>query len=316
MVPIVIGGPATRPVAAVGLVTPRSARWLALVVAILLLLTGPAGAADYRPALWRVVNAGAPSHLFGSVHLGTGDLYPLPAPVESAFRAAAVLAVEIDLESIDPAEQSAVIERTGLYPVGEDLTTRGDEALLLSLDATCARLALPCTALHRYRPWLTSLTLAMRTLERAGFDAANGVDRHLIARARDRARVVSLETLGEQLDYFGSLDEQRQIDYLRETLEELDDATGVVIALYTAWRAGDVASVDRLVNVELRASTVPGLYEAMMVDRNRRMAERVDALLREGTGVFVVVGAGHLAGQHSLVVELVRRGWQIERVNY
>jgi uncharacterized protein YbaP (TraB family) len=301
----------------------RQGRWVgALAVALLAISCTwlPAAAqepaVEDQPALWRVSNAGASTHLFGSVHMAGADLFPLPAPVEAAFDAAAVLAVEIDVERLDPAEQTTVMRATGFNPPGVQLSERIGPKLWSELGEVCVTIKINCEGLQHLRPWLAALSIAVRTLELAGFSATEGVDRYFLGRARADKTVVSLETLREQLQYFGELDDAKELDYLQETLAELDVATPLIAQIVDAWRAGDVAAIDELVNDELRKSDVAGIFEALMVKRNVTMAERIHKLLKGRQSLFVVVGAGHLAGQHSLLDQLKQRGWAIERVQY
>jgi uncharacterized protein YbaP (TraB family) len=51
------------------------------------------------------------------------------------------------------------------------------------------------------------------------------------------------------------------------------------------------------------------------VDRNTRWAATLDSVLKDpGTGtVFVVVGAGHLAGPDSVLKMREKDGWKVQR---
>ena len=72
-----------------------------------------------------------------------------------------------------------------------------------------------------------------------------------------------------------------------------------------------IAGID---NREL-AVKHPAEYKRMVVDRNTRWAATLDSVLKDpGTGtVFVVVGAGHLAGPDSVLKMLEKDGWKVER---
>ena len=49
--------------------------------------------------LWEVRSPSTRVFLLGTIHVGSRDLYPLPAAVESAYSAATALAVEADLST-------------------------------------------------------------------------------------------------------------------------------------------------------------------------------------------------------------------------
>ena len=53
--------------------------------------------------------------------------------------------------------------------------------------------------------------------------------------------------------------------------------------------------------------------QRLIIDRNRRMVERMDKLLRQGNA-FVAVGALHLPGAHGILQLLSDEGYQVTRV--
>jgi uncharacterized protein YbaP (TraB family) len=60
--------------------------------------------------------------------------------------------------------------------------------------------------------------------------------------------------------------------------------------------------------------SAPGVYKAILVDRNTDWANQIETLL-EGSGTaFIAVGAAHLAGDDSVQAMLTQRGVDVERV--
>jgi hypothetical protein len=84
--------------------------------------------------------------------------------------------------------------------------------------------------------------------------------------------------------------------------------------LVEAWERGDVAKIGELENGELKTK-YPDEYKRLAVDRNVKWAATLDAVLKDPTTgtVLVVVGAAHLAGPDSLMVQLKKDGWKAER---
>jgi uncharacterized protein len=275
-----------------------------------------AAASDAKPALWKLHGDGVVAHLFGSVHLGKRDLYPLPEPIDNAFAAATHLVVELDIDGIGSAERRAAMAAHGMNPDGITLSVLAGPVLWGNLGEACVALDISCPGLERLRPWLAALTLALRAIERSGLDTSTGVDRHFLRRGRGSHTIVSLETLDGQLSLLSQLGGEDQLGFLEETVEQIGEAPRLIGEIYTSWRAGDEVALDRLVNDELRSSTVPGMYDTMMVQRNASMAAGVARMARAGHDVFVVVGAGHLVGPDSVVKHLLARGWRVERVRY
>ena len=68
--------------------------------------------------------------------------------------------------------------------------------------------------------------------------------------------------------------------------------------------------MNSLMNDDMRDET-PEFYEALIVNRNRNWVGQVEEIL-EGSGTaFIAVGAGHLAGDDSLIGMLRARGLEI-----
>ncbi len=76
---------------------------------------------------------------------------------------------------------------------------------------------------------------------------------------------------------------------------------------------GDIYRVDELTHLNL--SLTEGLYESLILARNRSMTLGLDSLLRKGEGsFFCAVGAGHLAGTRGMLNLLRNHGFKVRRV--
>mgnify|MGYP006146283647 FL=1 len=58
----------------------------------------------------------------------------------------------------------------------------------------------------------------------------------------------------------------------------------------------------------------PALYARMLTDRNAAWVPQIEQLLRGADDVLVVVGAGHLVGEQSVVEMLRQRGHTVEQL--
>jgi uncharacterized protein len=85
--------------------------------------------------------------------------------------------------------------------------------------------------------------------------------------------------------------------------------------LFEAWERGDLDALESETispardDPELRA-----FYEKVYLARNQSMAQRIDALLREGRTYLIVVGAGHVVGEQGIPALLSRSGHRILRI--
>lgn len=269
------------------------------------------------PALWQGSLGTRQLYLFGSVHLGRSDLYPLPAQVEAAFATADTLVVEVDLLSLQPRRAAQLIQERGFFAAGEGDLEQAVSALTWQqlLDHAVAD-GLTVSYLRQHRPWLVAIKLSTRAANRAGFREDLGLDRYFLSLANGAKPIVALESMSAQLDLFARLNAVEQEALLQMTLRDLDQGEAYFEQLFAAWRSGDEASLQTLLNRSLSGPDLRRLRQWLLADRNRLMAEGISRLLDAGKTPFVVVGAAHLVGDDGLVQAFVRQGFHLQRHQY
>lgn len=265
---------------------------------------------ENHPALWQVTgSAGEAGYIFGTVHaLPDGLVWKTPA-IDAAIANSGTLVLEI----VDPADESAAREafvRLGTTPGQPPLEQRVDPAQREALKAAMAKTRLQPAQFATLEDWAAALTLSFALEARDGYDPDNGADRALLASAGKRP-VVGLETLEGQLGLFDALPAREQRSLLGAVVAE---AAGDVSdqRLVKAWAQGDIATLDREAHAGMLAD--PRLREALLVGRNRRWAEQIEAMLKAGQRPFVAVGAAHVAGIDGLPEMLAAKGFTVKRV--
>ena len=265
---------------------------------------------QHHPALWQVTGpAGETGYIFGTIHaLPDGLAWKTPA-IDAAIADSGTLVLEI----VDPADESAAREafvRLGTTPGQPPLEQRVDPAQREALQAAMAKTRLQPAQFATLEDWAAALTLSFALEARDGYDPDNGADRALLASAGKRP-VVGLETLEGQLGLFDALPAREQRSLLGAVVAE---AAGDVSdqRLVKAWAQGDVATLDREAHAGMLAD--PRLREALLVARNRRWAEQIEAMLKAGKRPFVAVGAAHVAGIDGLPEMLAAKGFTVKRV--
>lgn len=265
-----------------------------------------------HPALWRVAGAKGTLHLFGSVHVGTPGVYPLATPIREAFRAAQTLVLEMPLDAESEARATQLLMEAAKYDAPDALSRHLDADTRAKLRAALRTTGLPPRGFEPMRPWFAALTLGVLRMQTLGYHPELGIDRHFQRLVGDK-RVDALETVEEQVAVFRDLPEALQAEMLRQTLDQLDAMEGLLADTFAAWQRGDGAALDALLLAPLRQES-PALYARLFTDRNRRMTERLTAMLARGGSYFVVVGAGHLVGPESLVEMLRKRGLEVTQI--
>lgn len=281
------------------------------LLAVLLTLLPLAASAD--PALWAVKDADTTIYLFGTVHLlPDHSAWHYPA-LDHALADSDALVVEITDDT--PLNVSALVLRLGLDPA-HPLSTLLSPADYHRLQRAARLAGLPGTgALDTMRPWLAALTIAMAPLAKAGLDPSQGVD-HQLRDAMEKAGkpVRALETAEEQMRFLADMPMAMQLDMLRQTLRENEQATVELKKLIDAWQDGDVETIANLENSMMKRET-PALYRRLLVQRNATWAGRIKTMLDTPGTVFIAVGAAHLAGPDSVQAQLDKLGVHAERVD-
>jgi uncharacterized protein YbaP (TraB family) len=204
------------------------------------------------------------------------------------------------------AKAAVLMRERGLYKPPDSLDKHLDPATLAKLQAALQTVpGSPFEMMKQMRPWFAAMTLALLHLSVEGFDARHGIDLHFRGRIGQR-RFKALETVESQALMLSGMPAKMQLDSLRQTLDELDKAGDVMRSAFAAWKKGDAQAIDELMLAPFRKQ-YPGLYKRLFVDRNRRMTKEIKRLLAGKGTAFVVVGAGHLVGQDSIIRMLTTR---------
>jgi uncharacterized protein YbaP (TraB family) len=288
-------------------------------------------AAVDAPALWTVNDTdGHTMYLFGTYHLATEDLYPLPDIITDAFENSDYLAVEVNLlNKMDEDEiEDTVADMTNLMfytdgrklvdDVGEELYERGRSAFVELLGIG----DIPLMGFDNIKPGTLDLLLQGLSLTAEGMEAESGVDMYFMEQAMLRdMEILEIESASYQYEVINGFSMPLQVKSLELTLDALesDDSSSEAYDLYSAWRQGDMELLEDIFRGSFASLDDPGLeaeYEyAMLTRRNIGMADKAEEYMAEGKSVFLAVGAAHMAGDGGLVDLLTERGYDVERIN-
>lgn len=266
------------------------------------------------PALWSMADDDSTIYLFGTVHLLRPDTQWLTPPVEAAWQEAQTVYMEADTDSAEVQVALAkLMQRLGVYADGTTLLSRLDPEQTATVKAASDALQVPLAALAPLKPWLAGLQLSVMQLVKAGYDPASGVETVLNRdpiMADKRRRY--FETAAQQIEFFETLTEADQVAMLVAGARAVIEEPNALDELVAAWSAGDVEELARLMS-SVDAFGSEAVYELLLTDRNRAWLPEIEALLDEPGVHLIAVGAGHLAGDDSVVALLRARGHRVQR---
>ncbi len=280
-------------------------RFALLILFALILFPAQAGA-ENRGLLWAVEGQQCTVWLMGSLHFARQDTYPLSRATQAAFTRATALVVEVDVASVTQEEMESM-GALAIYPQGETLADHLPAALLVEFREAGMDLA-PYNAM---RPWYAAMIATSAKLMELGLDPQYGLDLYFITRAHQQGLpVLELESVSEQFTLMKKVSERDEVQFMRLLLDDIDDMKRQLEELFAFWVNGDAQGMGQeLFDDKMMSPEVLPMLDAIYYQRNKTMAEKISGHLNGDKDVFVVVGAGHLVGEQSIVELLRQRGF-------
>jgi uncharacterized protein YbaP (TraB family) len=277
----------------------------------LLAVVVPAHAAERygEGLLWRIDGKGAPAnHVFGTIHLADPRVTALPPAVANEFKQARSLTIEAGAGT----SSIATLANRMIYTDGRDLPGVAGDALYKRVAALSVPLGLPEAAVRLFKPWAMTLLLSAPQQ-----DPTKVLDYALARMALDQGKpVLELESLDEQVSVFESMSEADQVALLRHAVANYERLPQVIERLIAAYLKRDLAAMARISDEDAGEDMkrIKEIFvQRLIVERNTRMVERMEASLKQG-GAFVAVGSLHLYGERGVLALLEGRGWKVTRV--
>ena len=283
---------------------------------LLCLALPPAWGAD-RGALFKVSAYGHTMYLFGTMHVGQPEFYPLEPRIAAAVKGASTLALEID-PAQDPAIAAQALKTYGMTAAGATRQALSP-AMRTRLDRALTKAGIDPEAVGQLKPWLVATVLAMAEYGRQGYKTELSVDGHLAQLARAaKVPVVGLESAGSQMSLFNRLSMAEQVGFLEESIGLIESGKqgAEVSKIVNAWRTADQAAFEDIAARASSDTSVSGKFvkNVLLEERNAALAEKLAQLLEREANTVAAIGVLHLIGVNSVPSLLGERGIAVERV--
>jgi hypothetical protein len=296
-------------------------RHIRAVLIVLLAFLGVAQAQQAAPAqpkprrflMWKATSPSATVYLVGSIHVGDSSMYPLPKEVESAFAAARVLAVEINIKNADQAKMIGLVQKYGVYADDDVLAKHLSKETQAALDDYCTRHNVPRMGMEKLKPWLVAISIAQMAWQQAGEDPSLGIDMHFLDESKPPQRIDELETIESQFSIFAEATEEEQQSMLASILKQGDKMKDLITRMQTAYISGDPGSLEKIMQEQNDVGS-KSLEKKFVDDRNVAMTGKMEEYLKGKDPVFVVVGAAHIIGDKGIAKQLRDKGYKVEQV--
>ena len=267
-----------------------------------------------RPALWEVSDADTTIYLFGTIHLLPENFQWRTAKFDQAVQGSQQLVIETIVDDKDPTKimsalSSLAFNTPNLLPLAERVSPTARPAL----EAAVKKSGFPPQAFDRMETWAAAFILLgnqYRDMKLKGDEGVETVLRHNFATAGKP--INELETNLQQFSFFDKLPEKAQVALLEGAVDDSKSADAEFTAMLRAWSAGNVGAIARTFDRDLESS--PELAQALIHTRNANWKSWIEHRLTQPGAVMIAVGAGHLAGNGSVIALLKKDGYRVRRV--
>jgi len=119
--------------------------------------------------LWRVQSKTKSGFILGSIHLMKEEHYPLSRMIENAFKHSQSLAVEVNINEMDPGTLQRLAAEA-FYPPGDSLEKHLSPSAVTLVRKQTEAMGMEFEFVKRQKPWFLATTLPAVALLKAGYD--------------------------------------------------------------------------------------------------------------------------------------------------
>lgn len=282
-----------------------------------LLIASPAAAKaphQAHPALWEVSDPDTTIYLFGTIHLLPDNFQWRTAKFDHAVENSQQLIVETIVDQKNPGKvMSAMASLAFNTPNLPPLIDRVPPEKRVALEAAVKKSGFPPQAFDRMETWAVAFILLgnqYRDMNLKGDDGVEAVLRNTFT--SEGKPIGELETNVEQFGFFDRLPEKAQQVLLLGALDDPKAADAEFSGMLKAWSDGNVSAIARTFDRDLASS--PDLAQALIHQRNANWSKWIEQRMAKPGAIMIAVGAGHLAGNDSVIAQLQRDGYRVRRV--
>jgi len=271
-------------------------------------------AASAQNYLWEVSSMSSKVYLYGTVHAGKKDWFPLDPAVEQAFGDSQIIVVEADI--LDAGKMAASAKAMSYEPP-DQLKNHVSEADWDRFRKILPRYKLAEHHVAQMKPFMAVSLLVFSEWARMGYNPELSVDAYLIKKARAAFKpVVEIEGIDVQTKLIESLTDAENRAIFAGTLTALESGlTGEQInGMVSSWQRGDPARLLAVAQKYNESVEGAAAFEDKFIwARHEPMLAKIQGYLDSRERHFIAVGALHLAGARGLVELLRKRGYIVRQ---
>jgi len=265
---------------------------------------------DVTTSVWKVSNGEDVVYVGGTIHILPISEFPLPDTFSAIYEKSDTVVFEAELP--DPSDFAAQqkIMSAAAYGKGESLKDELSEETYSALNAYLSTFGATADQLANLKPGMVASMLIAMEAQRSQL-AGDGVDAYFTQLAkRDGKTMDYLETLDFQIQMMANMGEGEEDRFISETLTTLPELKKLLTYTIQAWRTGDTDAINTYVIDKFKRES-PASFDEVFTQRNENWVPQIEAMFGDEDQEFVLVGAGHLVGEGSVLQLLENKGYKI-----
>ncbi|WP_394222971.1 TraB/GumN family protein [Alteromonas gracilis] len=266
-----------------------------------------------QTSIWKVSKGDDAVYVGGTIHILPISEFPLPDTFTQIYKMSDTLVFEVKMPNATDVEGQQKMMAGLAYAEGKTLKDDVSEETYQALDSYLSKFGASADQLARFKPGMVASMLVAMEAQRSQL-AGEGVDAYFMQLAeRDGKRSEYLESLDFQINMLANMGAGEEDRLIIETLETLPELKDMLKSTIKAWREGNSQRIDELV-VETFKRESPSSYDDVFTKRNQNWLPQIEAMFGDDDQEFVLVGAGHLVGDESVIALLEAKGYQVEQM--
>lgn len=256
--------------------------------------------------LWEITGKGIKkSYLYGTIHIPDAKVKAYDRIVEDKLKGSKAFAMELVVDEI---YQMSLAQSMMMTESLQDILSAEDYAKVSKL--VKEKTGQDMSLMNHIKPFMLYTMLSEGKVEVSEGEA---LDLEFLKLARaEKKKILGVEKVEEQLAAINSISLKDQGKMLMDMLSDTSSGDGEMDALLSIYLSQDL---DAMVNLAADPTLPKEIAQNFLVGRNKVMAERITAMMKEQS-TFVAVGAAHLGGPDGVIALLRKAGFTLTAVPF
>jgi len=272
-----------------------------------------------NPFLWEAKKDKQTFYLFGTMHLGDPKLQVLPNVLKDAIDRSDEVRTEIPMDASFQMKSAALMMRSdnrSLQEIIPKVLYQRTENYVKQINPQ-----LNLIPFDQMKIWALSAVTSMLE-NQLKYPMLQAIDSEIYSYAQSKNKGVGgIETIDEQISAMDKFSLEEQIMGLESTLDYLEQSNDFIKEMKSLYIHGDEKKMMSFIEgtmfkIEKYKKFEEKFMQVLLYDRNNRMAQRIEALLKEHPKkrYLFAFGVMHFLGQKSVVEHFEGKGYSVSRV--